>query len=399
MAPQPTQSPQNTYSSALHDKGLAGLEEIRRARRYGTDLIYNNPVTDMTRSPANPTGNPSYKSYGTQTSPSNLFDQWLTQVTPQQYQPSFTGRTPNGKYGGYSTLGLLKDSLQGQANMLRSQERSKFEALQQLANQNLDKVTQDYATAAGKDLNLVHDSAGTSNLTNASVAQMADAYARRNAALPGVDKQQAKTVTDSANHAMWTHNGQLADWTANEYGKQQGLYDLGSQGMNAPESLYAQRVGANMGISPDLLAGWYTPATDMRDRALQKSLAFIQRTGMTPEENIAALSEMLSTGKSQAAAADQNTLDAISQTTGFNGQQLSTATRLEPNLLLDVVTSEPYAAVTSEVNAAFQAGDTVKAAETIGKINPTDPLFEVLVAQYKRLFPATYDLTDPNTWA
>jgi hypothetical protein len=120
---------------------------------------------------------------------------------------------------------------------------------------------------------------------------------------------------------------------------------------------------------------------------------------MTPEENIAALSEMLSVGKSQAAAADQNTLDAISQTTGFNGQQLSTATRLEPNLLLDVVTSEPYAAVTSEVNAAFQAGDTVKAAETIGKIDRSDPLFEVLVAQYKRLFPATYDLTDPNTWA
>ena len=371
MAPQPPSRPipDNAYSRRLLEGGRGALDQIRNERRYyGTDLVGNNPVSATT-------GYPSAKQYAANTSTSDLFDQWLAQVTPGTYQQT-VGRG-DGKYAGYQTQGMMEAATRGLANQYQQQGRAQFDALNQLAGQRIDDTTSAYDTAFKGSNQGAADEAGMGKayasvdniqlaLDNPNLDAMSMYYARLNAAQPVIRAKQnpqdwsvdsvtdpnGRTVTsvvprvgaDPANMpspdemmasareadfvlrsaqampGMRANRNQylaesLTPWYEQQavpyMAQQLALQDMADQGRYAPYSVYGQQAAATLGIAPEIAAYWFTPEGDMEAANEQRAADIYAATGQTPEQYQAALDEMMKFGDAQTAQEEEDYQSAL----------------------------------------------------------------------------------------
>lgn len=323
----PTASPDSSYTDAIRKYGLAGINDARRSHRYGTDSIIGPDGA--------PTGNPYQQAPTTQ---NDLYDQWLSQVTPQGYDVAF-GRTPTGKYAGFDQLSTLQAATLGKANAIRDQDEQRFSALDQMANEGLDQVDTDYtkrrsaanlqdwtrpapasasaahtspngwSTAAGMDPLPTVDPVGHESEPRKPGDSIVDAVVTASQAgvnhTPALARQAnpeaaSRTIGDYGRKSYMAN--ELNPWLAQEGGKLLEQQDFAQQGLSTPLSAYAARAGAEYGIDPNVIAGWYSDEVDIADFEDQRNLDTLDATGMPYADYNTALDHITSQRRGARAA-------------------------------------------------------------------------------------------------
>lgn len=370
---------------------------------------------------------------------SSAFDDWVSSVMPQGYDVTF-GRSEDGKYAGFKTEGELKAAIEGRAQGLRGQDQSIFDQLYTDAGQNLARATNDWSAGrreaqsaesdiraqTGRDMGIVlpssnesgvgYSTAGTNGAGSSDYSRSPGrAVPNDPAHLSGIAQamvDQAPTMGErrgqqsaklwQAEQPSWqAQNAQedaLGEWLAGASDRYLGQQEFAQQASEAPFSLYAARAGAEYGVDPNLLAGWFDPSGDVNDFQTQRNLDSIDAYGMPYSEYQSALTGLQSDAEQsmaeQTAAQEQAMNDVVFQVTGQDGGQLAAATNMTPDQLYQMVGDPNFQAYNADIVAATAAGDQQTAsdlvAEILGQIG-SDPA-------YLRLMTTLYpDIVDQVT--
>lgn len=302
------------YTQAVADQGLAAVNQRRRGSQFDP-TNYGQALTYLAQ-----TG------YGPSMS-ANLYNQWMQSrgFNPTGYNVT-VGQSPKGKYGGFSTLGMLQAAIRGQAETMRHQDRQQADELAALANKYLDQAQGMYAD---------------------EFKTVADATARD---LPQ-GTYRAQAFSAAANNAIGdaqnAHGGaELNKWLGETTDPYLSALELASQIGQTPIRNYATVAGANYGVDPNIVAGWYPDASTITDYRNQRDLQSLQNYGMTQSEYEQWLNGQNRNQTDAANAAadqqDQQYLDYIYGTTGLDGKQLASAVDMTVPQLASAMNSENF---------------------------------------------------------
>lgn len=240
------------YTRQVAEQGMAAVTARRQGAMYDP-TNYAQALTHLAQ-----TG------YGPSTS-AGLYGQWMQSrgFNPTGYAVT-VGQSASGKYGGFNTLGMLQSAIRGQAETMRQQDQQQADELAALASKYLDQAQamygtqQDAISASIKDVNpAAYRAAGFSDAAKAATA-------------PGY-----KAATD---------RNQLNQWLGDTTDPYLSALELASQINQTPIRNYATVAGANYGVDPNLVAGWYPESSDITDYRQQRDLQAIQNYGMTQSD-------------------------------------------------------------------------------------------------------------------
>lgn len=445
-------APQSDYTRQVAEGGIGALQQARQQRRYGLTGAEQN-YRDGGAS-----GVPGVFSYAGPTGkPNDMYDQWLSQVTPQGAPATgyAYGRTEDGAYAGFKNQGTLQAALRGRAENIRGQDQEMFTALDQMANQGLDQLTSQYGQSEqdsadyqqsmvpkyaeaqnkvdqffpGQSLDrmgnpgkpatvaqgIVGDAKATAQAGINSIADQVIAAAggrptARAQAEPIVLTDQGRAFYDaprseqSAVKQQTRYVGQeLKPWLANESAPLLDQQDFAQSGLATPIAAYAQRAGAEYGVDPNIVAGWYPNSSALTDARDQRDLAFLADQGMTASDYEQALRDM--ERQQNAAATTQD--DQLAQDYDAAGYELTggQATTSElanvANLpiedVYDILDSADYQFAQGKINEALSTKDIGYIEETMTSVLDgaafSDPaMLNILQTIYKDYIPSDYDL-------
>lgn len=409
------QTPDTSYTQAILSGGLAAVDAARQSRRYGTQAMADGAPYSQAPAQQN-----------------DLYDQWLSQVTPQGYDLNY-GRTDKGAYAGFKTASDLKAAMRGRAESLRHGDQQVFSALDQMANQGLDRVSGDY-TSRSHDANLkdwtrpIEPAAYTAPngwstaVGNAPMGPVNPEFTDQSGTTPPAapakgpalarqanPEAAAKTIGDYGRKSYMAN--ELDPWLAKESGKYLQQEDFAQQGLATPIANYAARAGAEYGIDPNIVAGWYPDSSRLTDYKDQRDLATLDATGMPYSDYNSALDKMTAqqTALDKQATTDQ--VDAQAQeinarvydATGgmVDATKLASQTGVQPIDTLNIVASDAYQGYAAEIQAALDeatsTGDPTVVSDTMTSVLTQaafqDPaLYDVLSAVYGDYTPSGFDL-------
>lgn len=411
------QAPQSDYTRQVASGGLAVVDQARQQRRYGTAGAQANYID---------TGVYSYQAPIARSG--DMYDQWLAQYAPQaQTGPYAYGRTEDGAYAGYKNEGTLKAALRGRAEQMRGQDREMFTALDQLANQRLDDLGQQYqdqlaesgaTTRYERTVPTLDDPKPTAGqasgrggdtldaLTAAAIERMStptqqstsEGLTRRDAAT--ADRYTAMAEQQAKKDYQFD---ELNPWLADQSAPLIDQMDFAQSGLATPIATYAQRAGAEYGIDPYIVGGWYPESSAIADARDQQTLAFLRETGMTPTDYEQALNALDREQQQQ----DQTFADQQAQAIDDAGYQLtqgqsttselSNAINLPVEDVLNILNSADYQYAQSAINDALTTQDMGYIEETVTQMldaaATTDPaMLNILQTIYKDYVPDGYDL-------
>lgn len=452
LRPPKRQAPQSEYTRRIAEGGMAEYEAARAERRAGVQGAQQNYADQ---------GVFAYQQAPRQGG-GDMYDQWLEALNvgaPSRDGQYAYGRTPEGSYAGFKNEGTLKAATRGRAENIRAEDRERFAALDAMASQNLDKVAADYDTALGEaaefyrfDPNEITAdqyrqytqpalgaakparppgmsptsatpgdiprrsgevlAPGDRNSERAGSefgSRLADGVLERMAA---DSDQQAQAIAASANRytgmaKQEQQKGYQADklnpWLADQGGRYLEAQEFAQQGLATPIDVYAQRAGAEYGIDPNIVAGWYPDASAIGDFRDQRDLGFLQETGMLPSDYEGALTDMerqAQEGEQGALTEQEQAIDqfGLQQTNGVIGtNELATAVNLEPLDVADLLSSPAFTDYTADIFSALQTEDADTVAATMTRVLDDaaylDPaLLNILQTVYKDYIPADYEL-------
>lgn len=446
------QTPQSDYTRQVASGGLAVVDQARQQRRYGTAGAQAN---------YNDTGVYSYQAPVARSG--DLYDQWLAQYAPQaQTGPYAYGRTEDGAYAGYKNEGTLKAALRGRAEQMRGQDREMFTALDQLANQRLDDLGQQYqdqlaesgaSTRYERTVPTLDDPKPTATYTPGtrvpsmpgnrvgtgdgefqSIRDQSDPLVTGQASGRGGDTLDALTAAaiermstptqQSTSEGLTRRDAATADrytamaeqqakkdyqfdelnpWLADQSAPLIDQMDFAQSGLATPIAAYAQRAGAEFGIDPYIVGGWYPESSAIADARDQQTLAYLRDTGMTPADYEQALNALDREQQQQ----DQTFADQQAQAIDDAGYQLtqgqsttselSNAINLPVEDVLNILNSADYQYAQSAINDALTSQDMGYIEETVTQMldaaATTDPaMLNILQTIYKDYVPDGYDL-------
>lgn len=416
MAPRPTTPrlrPDSRYTDEVRQGGINALRDARQRMRYGAS---NADVGQQ------------YSQ--TPDSDNDMYDQWLGDLRPKGYEPTF-GRTEEGAYSGFKTEGGLKAAVLGRAETRRDADRAKFHALDRMSTNNLDQIDADYTklhrdAMLKDDWNNVPEPTAATNVSGwntlggqnpMSAAAPTDAVmqatlpevlmAGRRAdpndplyddpAVPGMPSDPARkggggsrqstlnpemVKREYGDYARDAYMDDLDPWLAEQSGKYLDRAEFAEQGLNTPISEYGKAAGADYGVDADMVAGWYNKSDDIADYRNQRDLDLIDATGMPNADYEQALSAMERQQAADETANDRDDQESIDfqindaafQATGglFDADSLATALDVSPIEAANVVASEAYQnysyEIASAMDVASQTGDASGLSETMTMI-------------------------------
>ena len=325
MAPR---RPINTdYTKQVAEQGMAAVN-ARKTGALFDPTNYNAALSWLAS-----TG------YGPSTS-RDAYNEWMQGrgFSPSNY--AITVGRGNGKYGGFQTLGLLKDAVRGQSELMRSADRASADQLSSLAKQYLDQAEQMYNDKQART------NASIANINPAAYRAVGFSQAAKDATAPGY----------AAPHAFDEANKWLGE-TTDPY---LSALELASQIRQTPLRNYATLAGANYGVDPNIIAGWFPEASTVTDFRQQRDLQALNNYGMTQSEYEQYLAGQL---KDQAAndealgqQQEQQYLDFIAQqTNGLDGKQIAAAVDMTVPQLTSLMTEDGFQ---EGYNRLLQAIDT-----------------------------------------
>lgn len=383
------------YTRAVKDGGLQAVREARERRRHGAN------------------GEPS------QRPTSDLYDDWLESVTPRQ-QPGATygyGRTDEGAYSGFRTEGGLKAAVKGRAETLRGADREMFDALNSMAEQGLDRAEGDYeqswteqtdrrsasdaGAAASRFGQMESQRQALANYDkNTSGPRPSPVIGSRAASMKAMNAQQATTGTTDAD--MNAYNDSLNTWLADETAPLLDRQAFAEQGRATPIAAYAQRSGAEYGVDPNIVGGWYPAASQIGDARDQADITSLNETGMTAADYQRALDDMdrdAANADKEAVSQEAQAIDdfVYAATGGVTGaQSLATDLGVSPEDVYRMVDSDLYKQSSDAIYGALATNDADTVMATMEDVLPAvffqDPaLYNVLQAVFRDYIPDGYD--------
>lgn len=369
MAPRPVNT-QYTQDVATH-----GLDAIN-ARRAATQF---DPTTFTQALDAAGQGNgyidPSARSQG------YLDWQRAMNMDPSMGGTVAYGRT-GGKYAGFGSKADLQAAIKGQA---MNQRQAALGAVSQLlanGNNSLDQLAAQYnqnlpSATTYTPMRGAHD-------TGAEFA----AKAQGNAA--GAPQREAyKQALDS--------------WLANQSDHVLSAMETGQQIARTPISDWATSAGAQYGVDPNIIRGWYPDATNLADFRTQRDLQSINNFGGTYGDVQSYDRHNQAAGVAAGKAQDKQSLaamnDYIFQTTGIDGKKLSTSASLTPQQTYDAVSSPEYQAALADMTNNLNKPDQLTSIlhdlaygnQQRGSL-PDPQLYRILASQFAPYLPSNYSL-------
>lgn len=448
MPRKPPTPPPSDYTAKIAESGLAGLDEARRARRYGVSGVQAS--LDEGRRPV----------YARPTGQSDPYQKWLESTAPTYASDDYAfGRTSDGAYAGFKTQGVLQSAIKGRAESLRGQDREMFGALDQMANENLDKVATDYKDKFGqnwmqaqdKRTGVLDDASASLDAFDAKEArpprpQMsdagngykagidADAFGNKDLVHPEnllgstVPQATGPTMQRSSNESGVGYSSAgsqpleqistdreafvdntLDPWRDREANKWLEQQDFAQQGYATPIQNYGLRAAAEYGVDPNIARGWYTDASAIGDARDQRDLEMLAATGMTNSDFMSAANAMLSDQEQQAEAdtrafTDQQTQavdDMVYADTGgvIGADKLAQQVGINPTDVAAITGSEAFQTYTGEIYDAIGSGDadyvTTTMSDVLRRAAFQDPaLYNILQIVYKDYIPTDFSLLD-----
>lgn len=418
----------DTYAQDVRTRGIEAVMDRRRARQYGL------------------TNQRAGFEYGAQTGyfPSqgndDLYSRWLEQTSarPAPTMGYTVGQkldekgNLDGEYGGFKTQGMLQAAIKGRAEALRDQDRQQFSALDAMAQGKLDEINtlwhereyelanQDYYK--DRDLegvgqpkwhevpNKAYDPLfGTDPNGGGATSweETPESVAARRALENDVVAERYSRMGEKE-FRKDQHEG-LNDWLATESDRFLDQQDFAAQATNTPLAHYAQQAGAEYGVDPAIIGGWYPADTAIGDYRDQRDIESINTYGMPYSEYQAALAEMErqamresedATEQAEAAALDQRDA-AIFDATGMNPTTLASQAGVAVDDLVPVLSTDGFAGYVTELEDARAdwnaTGDPTLFGETVQSVlaqaGSQDPvLFAVLQAMYADFIPDEFSL-------
>lgn len=443
---QQPRGPQSDYTRQVAEGGIGALQQARQQRRYGLQGAQQNYGETGVFSYAGPTAKPN-----------DMYDQWLSEMTPQGAPDgSYAyGRTEDGAYAGFKNQGTLQAALRGRAETIRGQDQEMFQALDQMANQGLDQLDSQYRQSEqdsadyqqgmipkyadaqakvdqffpgqtldkfgnpGKPTTVAQGiagdakaaaQAGINSIADQVIAAAGGTPAARAQAEPIVLTDQGRAFYDaprseqSAVKQQTRYVGQeLQPWLANESAPLLEQQDFAQSGLATPIAMYAQRAGAEYGVDPNIVAGWYPNSSALTDARDQRDLQFLEQTGMTAsdyEQALAALEREQNAATDGAVDQQTQALDMAGyELTGGQAttSELAGATNLPLEDVYNILDSADYQTGQQMINDALSTQDLAYIEETMTSVLDgaafSDPaLLNIFQTIYKDYIPSDYDL-------
>lgn len=149
----------------------------------------------------------------------------------------------------------------------------------------------------------------------------------------------------------------LNDWLASASDPYLNAEEAAQRIQQTPLRDYAQIAGAQMGIDPSLVAGWYPQSSQVGDYTQQRDLQSIQDYGMPYSEHTSLDNRQQSDAdqaatqatKDQTAANEQAQLQLIGDTTGLDGKQLAATTNMTLEQVANIVADPIYQQKAGEI--------------------------------------------------
>ncbi len=407
-----TPPPKDDYTRDVISRGAQAVRDRRSARDYGRSNAQAG-LGQMLQTGYS--GRPD----------ANIYDQWLQQTTPQGYEVQ-VGQAMDGPYAGFKTEGMLKSAVRGNAENKRRNDQAAFAELLGLADERLGRIDNDYQAALAESGGMQrYDSVDMPDAQpikrNAPQSQkwgdIAAAFMDRTQSpldqedvfgLPDPVSDAGLNRGQAAAAARYTGQAEeqakvdyqfddLNPWLAESSDKYLDQAEFAQQAIDTPISHYAAQAGAEYGVDPNVIGGWYPDDSAIGDYRDQRDIESIENYGMPYADYQQALADIereqaIAEGD-QEAALEQQTEDAIFAETGMGATKLATAAGLSStDELASVIDTEAFYGYRDEIDAARQSNDPDLVAETVASIMQSaamqDPtLFAVLQALYQDYVP------------
>lgn len=447
ILPRKKPAPPSDYTAKIAESGLSGLDEARRARRYGVSGVQS--ALDEGRRPVYATPATS--------SASSAYDKWLADTAPTYASDQYAYGQTDGPYAGWATIGSMNDAISGRAQILRDQSREMFGALDQMANDNLDRVASDYKDKFGQNWMQAQDK--RTGVLDAASAKL-DAFDAKEARPPtpamtdldggykagvadnafGGDlvhpenllgstvPQAGPTVQRSSNESgvgyssagsqpleqISTDRQSFVDntldpWRDREANKWLEQQDFAQQGYATPIQKYGLQAAAEYGVDPNYARGMFSDDGNIKDYVTQRDLDMLESTGMPYDDFMSAANSMLTEQEQQQAASQsasedqyaQAVNDQVYQDTGgvIGADKLAQQVGLAPADVAAITGSDAFQAYTGEIYDALGSGDPEYVSTTMGDVLRRaafqDPaLLNILQIVYKDYIPTDFSLLD-----
>lgn len=226
-----------------------------------------------------------------------------------------------------------------------------------LAGPNVHKGADDYYLDPEVALEMGLITSIPEGTPEGSVAMMISKPNEAAATLAADTKWSEEHGARDAREQFGDYNTELSEWLATQSEPQLEREEFAQQMQSAPFDLWTERAGAEYGVDPNLVAGWFDPAFANTDFRTQRDAEAIQSTGMPYAEYQDTLSDISreqdQAMNAQTAADEQALSDAIYSTVGVDGNELAQSVNLSPAQLAGVVLDNP------DLEAAMADADTI----------------------------------------
>lgn len=336
--PTPTRGsavPRKTsHTQAVAQGGSAGLRASIDARAQAASYGLTGQHQAL-RDLAGQIGS-GQQGYSSHPGQSDAYTRWQQQqgFRPQNYEVAY-GQTPEGKYSGFKNASDLKAAVIGSAELSREQD------LAQAAHMKDDMSSRLAGLGQTVDTNML--GAG---------AALRDSRNRLPAGAPA-------GASDILGQRYSDYGSQLDDWYAKQGAPLVEGMETANQIASTPTREYEMRSGAEYGVDPNVVAGWFTMDDEIGDAADQRDLESLHDTGMPYSEQQTQLSRVASdqqTQQRQQADDDEQAMDdAVYGATTFGGRDLAQAASIPLQDAYDITTSPNFQGYAQNVQDAIGA--------------------------------------------
>lgn len=328
----------DSYTNDIAARGLRAIQERRAQQRYNRTNQRDALAALLSGDPYVGQGNPMYDAY-------------LQAMHPQGYGMSFT--RGGGKYNGWDTQGLMTTELKGTAEMQRAYDRQQAQILQDMVDQQLGDISSRYDDALAA---IPRDFYETNTNPGSSGWQAGRAAARGDTVVA-----DGTVRSGNVNDQRWADYAKaLADWRDQASDQWLDAGDLASQIEGTPLRDYAFRAGAQLGIDPALIAGWYPESSQIGDFTQQRDLESLNAAGMPYSEYQNTLAQFdqqqQQYGDQQQQAMMDQAANEIQQRYGMDGNSLATTLQMTLPQLVNTLNSDNFITLDDEVQNRISNG-------------------------------------------
>lgn len=303
---------------------------------------------------------------------------------PQGYDINY-GRG-DGKYAGFQNASDLKNAVLGQASFMRDADRQGANRVSQLAQSYLDQAETQYGTAMADVRQGAQDASGYNPMQamfrKVGGAAFGEGSGRASGFAGGLVNAVNRVPEAAYKGGVATGTADVNGWLAKTTDPYFEALDTASQIGNTDIGQYASVAGAQYGVDPALVRGWYNDSVLNNDFRQQRDRSAIDTYGMTQADLNGVYADLRrqqdQAGDDQAKAEQAQLEGWISDTTGMDANQLALKADLSMDQLSQVVGQDTFQELYSQMLDVWGDQDAMNEVLDTAKGDPM--LYRVLVA-------------------